>query len=505
MNKKHKEENIRTRIAPSPTGFLHIGTARTALINYIFAKQNKGSFVLRIEDTDLERSDPKFEDDIVAGLEWLGIHWDEGIGVGGDYAPYRQSERIETYRKHIKELLEQGRAYHCFCSEEELQKHREAMLANGEPAIYSRKCAVLSEKEAKDKIKNGEKSIIRFRTPSKKIVFEDLIKGKVEFDTELIGDIAIAKDENTPLYNFAVAVDDHEMDINYLIRGEDHVSNTPKQIIIQDALGFDRQNYAHLPLVLGSDKRKLSKREGAVSVIEYKKDGYLPEAVVNFLVLLGWNPGSDKEIFSIEDLIKEFSIDKFQKSGAIFNIKKLDWFNAYYIKQKDVSELTDLCLPYLQDSDLIEIKDDKIININTGDELEKSWIEKMVLLERERIKKLSEIGYALSIFFVKDIHLEDPKILIWKKSNKEEVLESLDSVLDKFASLDEKLFEESSLKEALDKIAEKYGNGTVYWPLRVALSGREASPGPLQLAEILGKEKTINRIKKAIKALVDEK
>ncbi len=497
-------ENVRTRIAPSPTGYLHIGTARTALINYIFAKQNKGEFILRIEDTDLERSDPKFEEDIIKGLRWLNINWDEGVEVGGDYAPYRQSERLETYKKYILQLLEQGRAYHCFCSEEELQKHREAMLASGEPAIYSGKCSVLSKKEAKDKIDKGEKSIIRFRTPSKKIIFDDMIKGKVEFDTDLIGDIAIAKDENTPLYNFAVAVDDHEMGVNYLIRGEDHVSNTPKQIIIQDALGFKRPTYAHLPLVLGHDKRKLSKREGAVSIIEYKKEGYLPEALVNFLILLGWNPGDDREIFSMDELIKYFDIKKFQKSGAIFNIKKLDWFNSYYIKQKDISDLTKLCIPYLKDADLIEeVKEGEYKNKHTQENIPFEYLKSIIALEKERIKKLSEISYAVAFFFVDKINFTDPRMLIWKKSNKEEVLCSLKEI-NEILSLQNN-FSENKLQEALMPLTEKYGNGAVFWPLRVALSGREASPGPLQIASVLGKEKTLTRIKNAILALENEK
>ena len=338
MNKDIK--NIRTRLAPSPTGFLHIGTARTALINYLVAKQNGGYFVLRIEDTDLQRSESRFEDDIVAGLKWLGIHWDEGIEVGGDFAPYRQSERLETYKKYIKELLKQGRVYHCFCSEEELEEKRQKMLAEKKPAIYSGKCALLGAEEVQERINNGERSVLRFRVPSKVVKFDDLVKGKIEFDTSLLGDITIAKDENTPLYNFAVVVDDHEMNINFVIRGEDHISNTPKQILIQEALGFSVPAYAHLPLVLGPDKRKMSKRDGATSLIEYKKDGYLPEAVVNFLVLLGWNPGDDREVFSLDELIKEFDIKKFQRSGAIFNIKKLDWFNAYYIKQKSIDRVT---------------------------------------------------------------------------------------------------------------------------------------------------------------------
>jgi len=499
---KDAENKIRTRIAPSPTGFLHIGTARTALINYLFAKQNNGSFVLRIEDTDLLRSEKRFEESIAEGLHWLGIHWDEGIDVGGDYAPYRQSERIETYKKYIKQLLDEDKVYHCFCSEEELEAHRQAMLAEGELAIYSGKCRSLSKDEVQKKIENGEKSILRLKMPDKKIFFEDIIKGKVEFETKLIGDISIAKNEDTPLYNFAVVVDDHEMDINYVIRGEDHVSNTPKQMAIQEVLGFKTPKYAHLPMVLGHDKRKLSKREGAVSVIEYQKDGYLKEALINFIVMLGWNPGDDREIFSLEELVQEFKLEKFQKSGAIFNIQKLDWFNAYYIKKKDIKELTGLCLPFLLEADLLSQESENEFLVKaTGEKIKIDFIEKVVALEKERIKKLSEISQAVSFFFHSDqIHFSDPSVLIWKKSSREEVLEALKSTLEAISGYSGN-FDQDGIKLALSALLEKYGNGAVFWPLRVALSGREASPGPLEIAEVLGKEKTISRIKNAIDKL----
>ncbi|MEK7453204.1 MAG: glutamate--tRNA ligase [Patescibacteria group bacterium] len=500
------QKRIITRMAPSPTGYLHIGTARTALINYIFAKQNQGGFILRIEDTDLERSDVKFEDDIVDGLLWLGISWDEGIRVGGNNAPYRQSERTAIYKKYIKELLEQGRAYHCFCSTEELDSHRQSMLISGKSTIYSGKCSGIGPKEVKDRISKGEKSIIRFRSPLKKIIFEDIIKGSIEFETDLIGDIVIAKNEDTPLYNFAVVVDDHEMGVTHLIRGEDHLSNTPKQIIMQEALGFKKQIYAHLPLVLGSDKRKLSKRENALSLIEYKKDGYLPEAIVNFLMTLGWNSGDDREIFSIDELIKEFKLEKFQKAGAIFNIKKLDWFNAYYIKNKDIGELTEFCIPYLEASDLIEdIGNHKYLIKKTQRKVDIKWIESVIKLEKERIKKLSEISYAVSFFFIDDILFNNKNILIWKKSNKDDTVEVLKKILDIFDSIKISHFNKEELKNALSNLADEYGNGSIYWPLRVALSGREASPGPLEIAEVLGKEITISRVKNAILLLSENK
>lgn len=278
-----KPGEVRTRLAPSPTGFLHIGTARTALFNYLFAKKNQGSFILRIEDTDLERSDPKFEKDIFDSLKWLGIEWSEGPDNGGDYGPYRQSKRLDVYASYLKKLLKEEKVYHCFCSEEELEDQRQYAQSLGQPWRYNGKCAHLSAKEAKKCLAEGKKSIIRFKVPAKKVEVEDLIRGKLEFDSALIGDIVIAKGLDAPLYNFAVVIDDFEMRISHVIRGEDHLSNTPKQILIQEALNFPMPIYAHLPLILGSDRTKLSKRHGAFAVADYRAAGYLPEAMVNFM------------------------------------------------------------------------------------------------------------------------------------------------------------------------------------------------------------------------------
>lgn len=502
MNQASKiPKNLRTRIAPSPTGFLHIGTARTALINYICAKQNNGHFILRIEDTDLLRSDLKFEQDIIEGLKWLGILWDEGPDIGGEHGPYRQTQRTDTYKKYIKQLLAENKAYHCFCDEKELEQQRELMMAEGVSPKYSGKCASRTKEDAEEKIKKGEKSIIRFRVPNKKIIFHDLIKGKIEFNTELMGDITIAKNEDTPLYNFAVVVDDYEMKINLVIRGEDHVSNTPKQILMQAALEFNTPIYAHLPLVLGSDKRKLSKREGAVSIIEYRNQGYLPEAMINFLILMGWNPGTDREVFSMDDLVEEFKIEKFQKSGAIFNIQKLNWLNSYYIRQKDIAELTELCLPYLEQSGLIKKENGKYITSDTNEEISAEWLGKIISLEKERIKTLSDISGAVDFFFFDIIKISNPAILIWKKSDKEKALQCLGETLEAFREIEFGKFEQLDIKTALQPLVEKYGNGDVYWPLRVALSGKGASPGPLEIAEVLGKDKTVRRLKYAIDAL----
>ena len=286
--KKSEIKKIRVRIAPSPTGALHIGLARSALFNYLFAKKNNGNFVLRIEDTDLERSDLKWTQDIIDGLKWLGIQWDEGPDIAGEYGPYKQTQRIDIYKKYLEKLLKDGTAYYCFCSAEELEAKRQEQMARGEAPRYDGKCKNLAEKEVQKRLAEEKPSVIRFKTPGKKIKFKDLIRGEVEFDAGLIGDIVIAKDLKTPLYNFAVVVDDYEMKISHVIRGEDHISNTPKQMLLQEALDFAHPEYGHLPLILAPDRSKLSKRFGAVSIIDYREQGYLPEAMVNFMALLGW-------------------------------------------------------------------------------------------------------------------------------------------------------------------------------------------------------------------------
>mgnify|MGYP001563603721 FL=1 len=323
---------IRVRIAPSPTGPLHIGTARTALFNYLFSRRYGGQFIMRIEDTDLERSDAKYEEDILEGLSWLGIAWDEG--------PYRQSERIEIYRKYIEKLLAEDKAFYCFHSVRELEEEKQKLMEGKKPVLHLCEYRTMGA-GGRTAPKDGKSdSIVRFKTPAgKKITWHDAIRGDLSFESDLVGDFSIAKRVDVPLYNFAVVVDDCTMEISHVIRGEDHISNTPKQLLLIEALGFPVPQYAHLPLILGSDRSKLSKRHGATSVAEYRAQGYLPEALFNFMALLGWNPGGTEEIFSKEELAKEFSLERVQKSGAVFDIKKLDWMNGEYIRKKSPSEL----------------------------------------------------------------------------------------------------------------------------------------------------------------------
>jgi len=510
---------VRVRIAPAPTGFLHIGLARTALFNYLFAKKNQGSFILRIEDTDIVRSDPRFEKDIIENLKWLGIEWSEGPDTGGPYGPYRQSQRLKIYAKYLEKLLNEDKAYYCFCSEEELEAQRQYQLSIGEAPRYSGKCAQLQKEEVEKKLAEGKPSVIRFRVPAKKIEFDDLIRGKLEFDTSLIGDIVIAKNLTSPLYNFAVVIDDFEMKISHVIRGEDHIPNTPKQILIQEALNFPRPVYAHLPLILGPDRTKLSKRHGAIAISEYRKEGYLPEAMINFMAFLGWNPGTEREIYSMPSLIKEFSLERVQKGGAIFNIKRLDFLNGFYIRQRSVEKLTELCLPYLIGEGLItptfkteqyppayggmEITQKYKIS-ETDEELSLNILQKIVSIYQERLKKLSEIS-ELTDFFFKEKLEYDKNLLKWGEMTDKEIktsLDKLEKILPKIKGGDwtKENLEKILIPEA-DKFAQdikKIGDrGYLLWPLRVALTGKEASAGPFEIAEILGREKTLRRIGEA--------
>ena len=456
-------------MAPSPTGNLHIGTARAALFNYLFAKNQSGKFILRMEDTDAERSDPKFEKNIIDGLKWLGIEWDEF---------YRQSERKKIYSQYSERLLKEGTAYRCFCSEDELEAKRQEQMARGAPPTYNGKCKMFSEKEIKERLERKEKSIIRFKAPAKKIKFNDLIRGEIEFDAILIGDFSIAKSPTEPLYNFAVVVDDFEMKISHVIRGEDHISNTPKQILLQEALGFPQPKYGHLPLILGPDKSKMSKRHGAVSVSEYKKEGYLPETINNFMAFLGWNPDTEKEIFSMEDLIKDFSLEKIQKSGAVFNIQRLDYLNGCYIRQKPIQSLAVLCQPYLPKAD-------------------PQYIEKIVAIYQERLKKLSEIK-ELADFFFKDSLEYDKELLRWKNMENKEIKNILDKLYKILQKIEKGSWTKANLEKVLLSEAEKIGDrGRLLWPLRVSLTGKKASAGPFEVAEILGQEKALSRIKQA--------
>jgi glutamyl-tRNA synthetase len=466
--------DIRVRFAPSPTGPFSLGNARTALFNWLFARHGGGKFLLRIEDTDKERSKKKYEEEILAGLKWLGLDWDE--------EPVYQSKRGAIYEKYLNRLLKDGNAYWCFCTEQELEFERQAQLSQGLPPKYSGKCRRFSLEEAERKLK-FQSGVIRFKVPEKNVSFNDIIRGKVEFNTTFIGDIIIAKKLDSPLYNFAVVIDDFEMKISHVIRGEDHLSNTPKQILIQEALGFPQPNYAHLPLILGPDRKKLSKRFLDRSLLDYKREGYLAEAMINFLALLGWHPERDRETLSRQELIAEFSLKRVQKGGAIFNPQKLDWLNAYYLRGLGHDAFLRMVREFLP----------------LGWSKDKKFLEKIIAIEKERIRKLSDFPELARFFF----ELQDyPKeLLIWKDVPLQEIKANLEKILELLQVIPPKKFTKELIEPLLIKLTEERGRGEVFWPLRVALSGKDASPGPLELLDIFGKKESLRRIKIAIKKL----
>ncbi len=520
-------EKVRVRIAPSPTGPLHIGTARTALFNFLFARQNNGAFILRIEDTDKERSKPKWEQDIIENLKWLNVFWDEGINPEnhqeylGQYGPYRQSQRQEIYRSYIKKLLAEGKAYYCFCTPQELEAKKQYQMSIGRPPFYNGQCRDLPEKTVKEHLQEGKPAVIRFKTNSQQVIFDDLIKGKIEFDASLLGDMTIAKDESWPLYNLAAVIDDYEMKISHVIRGEDHISNTPKQLLLQDALGLPHPKYGHFALILGADRSKLSKRHGAVSISAYKKQGYLSEALINFMAFLGWNPGEEREIYSLNSLIKDFSLQRCHKSSAVFNIQKLNWINGFYIRKKSTQKITELCLPYLVEAGLIqpifesnqhlvgigpvELKEVYLITA-TKERIAFETLEKIIEIYKERLKFLSEIPELVDFFF-KD-KLDYPKnLLLWKEMDEKGLQKALGTLKTALTGVEECVWTKDNLQTILTQLAAKTGpegdRGYLLWPLRAALSGKQASAGPFEIAQILCKEKTLKRIQQAEAKLLE--
>lgn len=435
-------------MAPSPTGKFHIGTARTTLFNYLFTRHHGGKFIIRSEDTDRERSRPEYEQNMLDSLDWLGLEFDEF---------YRQSERIEIYQQHIQKLIDSGNAY-------------EAEASNEDP----------------------DKAVIRFKNPNTKIVFKDLILGDIEFDTTELGDFVIARTIDTPIYHLTVVVDDGLMNVTHVIRGQEHINNTPRQILILEALGFARPEYAHIPLIMSPRGGKLSKRDPEViPTLEYRDIGILPEALVNFIAFIGWNPGDEREIFSKEELIKEFDINKVQKGGGVFNIDKLHWINKQYLNAMSLEGFKSYLTPEMPRIKEIEgYNDEMFMNI--------------LPIIKERIHSFEDlrtmiIDEELDYYFKVPENL-DTKNLVWKKSNPQDTITHLQKVLEILESYSGD-WNQESLKEIIFPYAEEVGKGDVLWPLRYSLSGRDKSPDPFTLLEVLAKEESLNRIKQAQKTL----
>ncbi len=473
-------DNVRVRIAPSPTGYLHVGTAHTALFNWLFAKHNKGKFILRIEDTDIARSSKEYEENIIEGLKWLGLYWDEG--------PYYQTQRLDLYKKYAEELLKKELAYYCYCTPEELEERRKEALAQKKPPRYDRKCLYLSDEERAKYEREGRKPAIRLLIPEGKTIFNDIIRGEIEFNNQDIGDFVIMKSDGVPTYNFAVVIDDYTMGITHVIRGEDHISNTPKQLFIYNAFGWTPPEFAHLPLLLGPDRSKLSKRHGVTSVTEYKRMGYLPQALVNYLALLGWTPEENKEIYTIEELIELFDLRKVTKNPGIFDITKLEWINTQHIRRLSIKELADLTLPFLKEAEWFREE-----NFNL------EYYYKVLGLLQERLKTLSQIREYADYFFFDN--LEYDKDTVKKVCKHPDTYFYLEKIKDEWNKLDE--FTATNLETSLKTLAEQNQIPTknLVHPIRVALTNKTIGPGLYEIAEVLGKEKTLKRLENFISFL----
>ncbi len=474
---------VRVRFAPAPTGLLHIGNARTALFNFLFARRHQGTFLLRIEDTDAERSTDASMGRIVEDLQWLGISWEEGPDRGGALGPYRQSQRISIYREFADRLSQEGKSYECFCSEERLEKLRKEQLSRGTMPRYDGRCRSLSAAEIARMESSGLRPVIRFHVGSGSILFDDLIHGKMNFDAAGIGDFIIVRSDGMAAYNFACVVDDHLMDITHVIRGEDHLSNTPRQILLYQALGWQPPLFAHHPLILGPDHSPLSKRHGATAVSQYREEGFLPEALENYLVLLGWTPPSGRETLSLERMIEEFSLQDVSKSAPVYNRKKLEWLNSYYIRAKEVGQLSKILIPYLQKAGI------------RIDEINPHWLSQISELLRENLVVLSQVEQYLGIFFDEKFFFEDGAKAIVRDPRNRETLGSVLRFLEDPSNL--RSDDRDSLLSQFEKKTGRKGKD-LYAPLRAAITGKTRGPELAKTLPLLGKERVIHRLKMAL-------
>jgi len=493
---------VRVRFAPSPTGYLHIGGARTALFNYLFARHHGGTLVLRVEDTDRERSTPEAIRAILEGLRYLGLGWDEGPEKGGDHGPYFQSARLSSYTSLVEQLLSEGKAYRCFCTKERLQSLRADQREAKQRYHYDRLCSGLDPAQAAARLKSGEPYVVRFRVPAGVdgvTVVDDLIRGEVPFQHQEIEDFIIQRADGTCVYNFAVVGDDHGMGITHVIRGEDHLSNTPKQILLFRALGFEVPLYAHIPLILAPGGGKLSKRHGAVAVTEYQEKGYLPEAMINFLVRLGWAFDDKQEIFSLAELVEKFSLEGVSKSGAVYDTQKLDHLGNYYMRERATAEIVDLSLPYVTRAGFVQEGE-----LEREDGRMKKMVEKMIELEQPRMEHLSQVAEKVRYYF------EAPrtpdagalKVLKKKRDTADAVKRYADSLAADVPESSWQPGEHAVLEAHARKFieAEHLKLGDLAQPLRAILTGRSATPGLFEIMSILGRDACLERLGRADEA-----
>ncbi|TYP49285.1 glutamate--tRNA ligase [Thermosediminibacter litoriperuensis] len=480
-------DKVRVRFAPSPTGSLHIGGARTALFNLLFARHNNGVFVLRIEDTDTERSREESVAQILRSMRWLGLDWDEGPEKGGDYGPYFQSQRLELYRREAQRLLDEGKAYYCYCTPEELAARREEMMKAGKAPRYEGLCRNLCDEDRKRYEAEGRKPVIRLKVPQEgQTVVEDIIRGTVVFENSVLDDFIIMKSNGVPTYNFACVVDDHAMKITHVIRAEEHLSNTPKQIQVYKALGYELPRFAHVPMILAPDRSKLSKRHGATSVEEFRDQGYLSQAIINYLTLLGWSPLDSEEIFDMDKAVREFTLERVNKTAAIYDVKKLTWINGHYLRELDLDYITDQIIPFM-------VKKGIITEEESGKKYE--YIKQAVALSRDRSKTLDELADAIAFFF-KDVTEYEEKG-VKKHFCKENAAELLLKGAEALERLDE--FTHESTEHAFRSLTDSMGlkAAELIHPTRLAITGRTVGPGLFEIIVLLGKEETVKRMRKA--------
>jgi glutamyl-tRNA synthetase len=454
-------DSVRVRFAGSPTGDPHIGNMRTAIYNWLFARHYGGKFIVRVEDTDTSRSTKESVEAILTELRWLGLDWDEGPQVGGPFGPYFQSERLDIYARAAKQLVAKGSAYECYCTPEELKARREEQSRAGKPPKYDRKCLDLDPEQAAKLRDEGRPRAIRFKIPDGRTEFDDEIRGALEFDNALLDDFVMLKSDGFPTYNYAVVIDDHLMEITHVIRGEEHISNTPKQILQYRALGYEPPHFAHLPIILGGDRSKLSKRHGAPSISEYRKMGYLPDALVNFLSLLGWSPGDGREKMTRPELVSWFTLDGVAKHGAVFDPEKLAWMNAMYLREMPLDELYNLALPVLRHASLVG---------GEVDQAEEKRIRGVLGLVQERLRTLPDVNEVAGFLFGEGVEYDPKAVKKWLSTpGSRKIL--------------------SDMRELLAGLFHR---------LRVAVTGRTAGPSLFEALELLGRERVLRRIDDAV-------
>ena len=476
------------RFAPSPTGPVDIGGARSAVFNWLVARHADGTFLVRIEDTDLKRSTKESEENIKDSLKWLGMNWDEGIDVGGPHGPYRQTERLDLYKKEVQRLLDEGKAYYCYCSAEELEKSRKAQLDAGKTPIYDEHCRHLTEEEKAKYEAEGRKPVVRLKVRKDGVfAFDDMVRGHVEFQAAGVGDFIIMKSDGIPVYNFAVVIDDAFMEVTHVIRAEEHLSNTPRQLAIYEALGYKPPKFGHISLILGEDHKKMSKRHGATSVTEYRNMGYLPEAVVNYLALLGWTPKGEQEIFTEEELIKQFSMKRVSSNDAVFDINKLNWINFQYMKKLDADQLYDLIVPFLVKAGYVDA---------TVSEEKKDWLKKVIWFMKDHIYFAGQAADELRFFFEDMPKITDEDVLaIMKEETSGKLLKAF---IEDLKALE--TFDQAEIKKCFNACMKAQGikGKAAYEPTRIALTGVTQGPGMFEMMELFGREKTMDRLEAAL-------